>query len=155
MATAGGQEQVRQETRRGPVYTPPLKAQRGVPHTEGGKTRFPSALRNKFPYQGCLRRGGLSRLRTFLSGRTDRGSQTRSASLPRPQKASRNRSLTGRQNSSKAGFTKVMYWLSTCSSSLPRSLMSLRTETTPDNNLSIVQAPPPRPLPPHPSENIK
>ena len=39
-------------------------------------------------------------------------------------------SLTGKQNSSKAGFTKVMYWASTCSSSLPRSLMSLRTKRT-------------------------
>lgn len=37
--------------------------------------------------------------------------------------------LTGKQNSSKAGFTNVMYWASTCSSSLPRSLMSLRTVT--------------------------
>ena len=36
--------------------------------------------------------------------------------------------LTGKQNSSKAGFTKVMYWASTCSSSRPRSLMSLKTE---------------------------
>jgi len=35
--------------------------------------------------------------------------------------------LTGRQNSSKAGLTKVMYWLSTCSRSRPLSLMSLRT----------------------------
>lgn len=35
--------------------------------------------------------------------------------------------LTGRQNSSKAGLTKVMYCDSTCSRSLPRSLMSRNT----------------------------
>lgn len=45
-------------------------------------------------------------------------------------------SLTGKQNSSKAGFTKVMYCASTCSSSLPRSLMSRRTETTQNHNTS-------------------
>lgn len=38
------------------------------------------------------------------------------------------KALTGKQNSSKAGLTKVMYCVSTCSRSLPRSLMSLSTE---------------------------
>lgn len=36
--------------------------------------------------------------------------------------------LTGRQNSSKAGFTNVIYWLKTCSRSRPRSLMSRKTD---------------------------
>lgn len=44
--------------------------------------------------------------------------------------------LTGKQNSSKAGFTNVMYWASTCSSSLPRSLMSLRTVTQKEHNIT-------------------
>lgn len=35
--------------------------------------------------------------------------------------------LTGKQNSSKAGFTKVMYCDKICSRSLPRSLMSRST----------------------------
>lgn len=36
--------------------------------------------------------------------------------------------LTGKQNSSKAGLTNVMYWDRICSRSLPRSLMSRNTE---------------------------
>jgi len=35
--------------------------------------------------------------------------------------------LTGEQNSSKAGFTKVMYWVRTASKSRPRSLISRGT----------------------------
>lgn len=34
---------------------------------------------------------------------------------------------TGKQNSSNAGLTKFMYWLSTCSRSLPRSIISRGT----------------------------
>lgn len=37
-------------------------------------------------------------------------------------------SITGEQNSSKAGFTNVMYCVSTASKSRPRSLMSRGTE---------------------------
>lgn len=36
--------------------------------------------------------------------------------------------LTGEQNSSNAGFTKFIYWLRTCSKSLPLSIMSRGTE---------------------------
>lgn len=35
--------------------------------------------------------------------------------------------FTGEQNSSKAGFTNVMYWVRTASRSRPRSLISLGT----------------------------
>merc|ERR1719454_2105906 len=35
--------------------------------------------------------------------------------------------FVGRQNSSNAGFTRVVYWWRTCSRSLPLSLMSLIT----------------------------
>lgn len=45
--------------------------------------------------------------------------------------------LTGKQNSSKAGFTNVMYWVSTCSSSRLRSVVSLKTETKTEWNMLV------------------
>lgn len=52
--------------------------------------------------------------------------------------SSQRTTLTGRQNSSNAGLTNVMYWAKTLSKSRPRSLMSRSTErpTETGNNLS-------------------
>ena len=45
--------------------------------------------------------------------------------------------LTGRQNSSNAGFTSVVYWCKICSISLPLSLVSLNTRKKINNKMII------------------